>query len=263
MDATVAQFGATRFSRAPSNDAEGSDPSEYFFRNLSLDFYEKDASEFQRSVYAGRGAYHTQIACTRGQILYAAREMKRARKQRYPADVFSLGILIADLVPATGEFLLAGVLDALLGAGEGHGTQNEVALEARDVQVVCRRPELVKRTWPGRYQAMKIASAFDKRELSLIVLITSSASVALVEEMLRSQPASVTDETLFFSTAPGITRNRVASLLKTTPERIIEPSWECISNMEVFPLGGQTTALGHETSCRSKPDLDAAFKMFK
>ncbi|KAI8913884.1 hypothetical protein DFJ77DRAFT_52150 [Powellomyces hirtus] len=188
-----------------------------FCRNLSLSFYEETASEHQKSVWAAREAYHQQMQCIHTQILYTITTVKAAYERK--SKTFNLGIMLPDLVPATGEYTLHVMLESIVG-GDG-------PLRAENVQVLCRRPELVKKTWPEQFESIKVGLSFKFEELAMILLITSSPNIALVREMLINEKPNATEDCFYFAAAPGITKERVSALLQTDISRVVQPDWAC------------------------------------
>ncbi|KAJ3149506.1 hypothetical protein HDU86_006910 [Geranomyces michiganensis] len=212
-----------------------SDPAslDYFTRNLSLDFYEKDASSHQRRVWAAGQAYHRQQACVHNQILHAITTLKLAYERQKRA--FRVGIVLPDLIPATGEHLLHVLLEKLIGGGSGNssGQQTPSVLALGDVQVLCRRPVLLKQTWPDQFRDIAVGHAFKYNDLALIILIASASSTLLAQELVREKldgsGGGKDRGCVYFSTAPGITQKRIAALLHTDKTNILQPDWNCQS----------------------------------
>ncbi|KAJ3155197.1 hypothetical protein HDU89_007388 [Geranomyces variabilis] len=193
----------------------------YFTRSLSLDFYEQDTSAYQQRVWAAGQAYHAQQACVHNQIIHTISTLKRAYESKGRA--FRIGIVLPDLIPATGEHLLHVLLEKIVNGGDG-------LLAPDNVQVLCRRPVLVKQTWPEQFKDIAVGQVFKHRDLAMIVLIASSSSTLLARELVqetRDGGSEKPNDCVYFSTAPGITQKRIAALLHTDEASVIQPDWNC------------------------------------
>ncbi|TPX61575.1 hypothetical protein SpCBS45565_g07211 [Spizellomyces sp. 'palustris'] len=210
--------------------ATNSDPSppfpplEDFCRNLSFSFSKSLSSDASRTEGSQlRISYHRQVECIRNQATYTVRAVKQIHENIPSIDSkrpFRVGLFIADVLPATGEMMCRVLLDALL-------DQTRI-LTTKDITILGRRSDIIRNSLAERHRGLDILWDWDNQEFlaqfSVIILLSSSMHMPLIEEQLRTQARfPEVPPTVFFSTAPGITRQKLVQLLKT--DFVIQPLW--------------------------------------
>ncbi|KNC99662.1 hypothetical protein, variant [Spizellomyces punctatus DAOM BR117] len=199
-------------------------PLEDFCRNLSFSFSKSLPSEANRAEGSQwRISYHRQVECIRNQATYTLRALKQMHENIPSVDStrpFRVGLFIADVLPATGEMMCRVLLDAVL-------DQTKI-LTKKDITILGRRSDIIRSSLAERHKSLDILWDWDNQEFlaqfSVVILLSSSMHMPLIEEQLRTQ-ARFPDvpPTVFFSTAPGITRQKLVKLLKT--DLVIQPLW--------------------------------------
>ncbi|KAJ3379447.1 hypothetical protein HDU80_002476, partial [Chytriomyces hyalinus] len=205
-----------------------------FFRSLTFNF--SDAlmddcpkpnsnptphSETKRfaSLSTRRVLYHRMTESMRNQILWIAIKLQKLHKQieltkASSLKKFRMGILLSDVLPETGEFYCKVIVASLLKATcpltkVPYFAPNEITIFGRRdaLQSWMDREHCgVETVWDWENNTQSTDS------VSLIIMLSSSMHVTLIEEQLRGHDLS---ETVLVSTVPALTHARVSTLLRS------------------------------------------------
>ncbi|TPX72039.1 hypothetical protein CcCBS67573_g05943 [Chytriomyces confervae] len=229
MDTDEASIGTSLLQKYRDGDSISN-----FFRSLTFNF--SDAlmddcpkpnsnptphSETKRfaSLSTRRVLYHRMTESMRNQILWIAIKLQKLHKQieltkASSLKKFRMGILLSDVLPETGEFYCKVIVASLLKATcpltkVPYFAPNEITIFGRRdaLQSWMDREHCgVETVWDWENNTQSTDS------VSLIIMLSSSMHVTLIEEQLRGHDLS---ETVLVSTVPALTHARVSTLLRS------------------------------------------------
>ncbi|TPX57746.1 hypothetical protein CcCBS67573_g09223 [Chytriomyces confervae] len=227
MDTDEASIGTSLLQKYRDGDSISN-----FFRSLTFNF--SDAlmhdcttnnpaphSETNRftSLTTRRVSYHRMTESMRNQILWIAIKLQKLHKQieltkASSLKKFRMGILLSDVLPETGEFYCKVIVASLLKAT--CPSTNVPFFAPNQITIFGRRDAL--QSWMDR-EHCGVETVWDWENntqstdsVSLIIMLSSSMHVTLIEEQLRGHNLS---ETVLVSTVPALTHARVSTLLRS------------------------------------------------